>query len=353
MNAAGKLAVAMGAVGAVAGAGYLVWRHFKKRARKEAGKATTSTSADATGATRTTTGATSTSTGATSTSTAAMSASADANTTSTAVTTTSTGTTSTNAAAIPASTDAAAPIADPRTPLAHIPINWSHIDADGTVIESADRLLEQARKFDASITVDELTGARLAASEHHRGSFAELACIVDAELNRAERRGMSLYQSLTHEGTFGKQGSKRRASTRQDPKLRHLWAARAVLSGKARGISQGAERFFDPKAMDAMHTKYKAWLESGRKGKQPPAVSCDALTLLEAWSFDLGRQGSSRCPPDRSKPGSHPQAWVGPIPGVDAVRLMLMKPLPTGPEHTAQYEAARQTLRQGLAKAKE
>lgn len=243
------------------------------------------------------------------------------------------------------------PLREPAHPRAHVVINRSRHDANGTVEQSAGELLEQAHRFDPVVTLDELTGARLAASEHASGTFAELACIVDSELNRAKKRGLSLFQSLTHRGTFGKQGRERRASTRRDPQIRHVLAARAVLSGSARGISLGSVRFFDPVAMQRMHAQYRQWVDGGRQGEQPAIVSCDALTLLEAWSFDFGRQGASRCPPDRTKSGRDTLAWVGPIPGVDPLRLLLMKPMPIGPEHTRQYQAARAILRAGLAQS--
>ena len=242
----------------------------------------------------------------------------------------------------------AEPLREPAHPRARVAINRSRHDANGTVEQSPAELLEQARRFDPIVTLDELTGARLAASEHANGTFTELTCIVDSELERAQRRRLSLFQSLTHRGTFGKQGSDRPASTRRDPQIRHLLAARAVLSGRARGISLGSVRFFDPEAMQRMHAKYRKWVNGGRQGEKPAIVSCDALTLLEAWSFDYGRQGANRCPPDRTKSGRDTLAWVGPIPGVDPLRLMLMKPMPIGERHTRQYQAARALLRAGL-----
>ena len=251
----------------------------------------------------------------------------------------------------PETPEASQPLAESAHPLARKRINRSRVDEHGTVIESPSELLRQARRYDERITLAELTGARLAASEHASGSFVELACIVDAELNRAERKGRSLHTSLTYNDTFGKQGRKRPASTRRDPRYRHALAARAVTSGDARGISRGATRFFDPLAMERMHRKYKRWLASDRKGKRPSVVSCDALTLLEAWRFDLGRKGKNRCPPDRTKYGRHTLAWVGDIPGVDPGRLLLMTPMPAGNEHMRQYASAREMLQARLGKA--
>lgn len=206
-----------------------------------------------------------------------------------------------------------------------------------TIIQSPTELLEQARRYDPAITLDELTGARLAASEHGSGSFTELCCIVDAELNRAKRKGKSLYKSLTYKNTFGKQGKTRRASTRRDPRMRHLLAARAVLSGKARGISQEATRFYDPRVQ---LSAYKRW----RAGKSDRR-HCHPLVILERWSFDLP-WAKKPCRLNRHKPGSHPQEWIGPIAGVDPVRLMLMRPATA--EHKEQYEAARKVILDNL-----
>ena len=236
------------------------------------------------------------------------------------------------------------PLAEPEHPRLRQRINRSKIDSSGTVVETPSELLAQARIYDRAITMDELTGARLAVSEHSKGSFTELCSIVDSELNRARRRGKSLFKSLTYRDTFGRQDRRRRAATRQDPTIRHLLAARAVLSGKARGISQGAVQFFDPEAMDRLNVKYRLWRD-GKIPKPAHAPSCDALELLEAWSFDYGKKkGHPRCPPDRSKQGTYTLAWVGPIPGVDPFYLMLMKRMPLGTEHTLRYRAARDLI---------
>ena len=218
----------------------------------------------------------------------------------------------------------------------------------GKVLQSADELLEQAREHVSQITLAELTGARLTASEHGRGNFTEKACIVDSELNRAEQNGRTLFHSLTRGLGFGKQGGKRVASTRQDPTMHDLLAARAVLSGQVRGVSLGSVRFFDPHILEKQHQKYRRWLDNDKRGEEPARVSCDALTLLETWCFDYAKKGPTRCPPDRSRTGRHTLAWVGPITGVDHLRLFLMKPMAIGPEHRRQYESARTALEQGL-----
>lgn len=241
------------------------------------------------------------------------------------------------------------PLPEPVHPRLNVRINVS-TRKRGIVQEGPMQLLQQALRYDPEVDLDELTGARLVASELGSGTFTELTCIVDAEVNRAERRGKSLYTSLAYNHQFGKQGGKRPATTRLDPKMRHLLAARAVIRGTARGVSNGATRFYDPEAMEVLHRRYRNWVDSGRKGKRPSVVSCDAITLLEAWSFDYAKKekGGNRCPPDRTRSGRYTQAWVGPIPGVDPLRLFLMKPMSLGAEHTRMFEAARDVLRQGL-----
>lgn len=236
---------------------------------------------------------------------------------------------------------------DVDRPGARTPINKSR-NIDGKVQESPDELLAQAREYDPDITLDELTGARLIASEHASGTPVEQACIADSECNRAQRRGLSLFDSVTRGHGFGKQGRERPASTRRDPNQGHLWVSQSVVAGDARGISGEAIRFYDPLILQKQNRRYLKWLASGRIGKKPAIVSCDALTLLEAWSYDYGKKGGNRCPPDRSKPGRNTLAWVGPIPGVDPLRLLLMKPMAIGPEHTRMYQAARDILKRGL-----
>lgn len=215
----------------------------------------------------------------------------------------------------------------------------------GMVRESPTELLRQARASanEPGITLDELAGARAAASEHGSGTLVELACIVDVIANRAAKEGRSLFDVLTRGEGFGRGGgNKRPASTRLDPEYRHLWAARAVLSGFARGIARDAVAFFDPQAMDRLHASWKA-------GKGSIVTSCDAMGLLEVWSFDRPRTGNTRCPFDPSKVGKDTHAWVGPIVDVDPWRLLLLKRAAPGPEHFGAYVAARQAIEKGRA----
>jgi hypothetical protein len=216
------------------------------------------------------------------------------------------------------------------------------------VAPTDEELLAQAKRIDTATTLDELTAARLIASERGDGGTAvEWACIVDAELNRATASKRTLYQSLTRGAAFGSQGARRPASTRLDAHQGQLAIAREVLSGRARGIARGAVRFFDPLDANAEHRRYAAWL-AAPNGRPAPARVCDALTILERWSFDLPFERGATCVLDRSRPGRDTQAWVGPIPDVDARRLMLFAPLAASdPRHGLAYQQARALLTSG------
>lgn len=184
--------------------------------------------------------------------------------------------------------------------------------------------------------------------------------MVDAEVNRANRRKISLTAHLTgRTGLYGPQGGVRPAATRQTSTLRHLAIARAVLSGDAKGIARDAERFFDPKVQDNQHAKYRrelAAMEAEGRGETPRRVhSCQALGTLKAWSYDLPRCRPFRCcadglPPRDADHGPDPDAWVGPIAGVDAYRLMLMRPSSYGADHDRAFAEATEIIasRSGL-----
>jgi hypothetical protein len=177
------------------------------------------------------------------------------------------------------------------------------------------------------------------------GTTVEWCCIVDAELNRAERAGNSLYQSLTRGAGFGRQGRERPASTRQDGYEGHLAAARAVLSGEARGIARGGVRFFDPADANAAAGRYQAWVQDPTHHPPVPRA-CDALTLLRRWSFGLPfKAGTCELVVDKVGADNELQSWVGPISGVNAWRLMLFAPAATADAaHAEAYARARQLL---------
>ena len=99
--------------------------------------------------------------------------------------------------------------------------------------------------------------------------------------------------------------------------------------------SPGAVRFYDPRAQFYAHRR---WLR-----KESPRRHCHPLVILERWAFDLPwARSKGPCKLNRHKPGRSKQQWVGPIPGVDAYRLMLMRPATE--QHQAMYEAARKLI---------
>jgi hypothetical protein len=210
-----------------------------------------------------------------------------------------------------------------------------------------DELLVEARRVDANVTLDELTAARLAASEYGNGGPAELACVIDAGVNQAAANGESLTDHLTDtRGRYGPQDASRPASTRQNANLRHLAAARAVLAGgELAGIALGARRFFSPRSQDDQHRAWKFGL--GKK-----VHSCSALGLLTAWSYvrpkcSNGRRCCADGMPPASPNGKHPESWVGPIDGVNPYVLMLLRPSSYGPQHDALYQQAATIIRAG------
>ena len=54
------------------------------------------------------------------------------------------------------------------------------------------------------------------------------------------------------------------------------------------------------------------------------------------------------CKLNRKRPGRHKLQWVGPIAGVDPLRLFLMRPATD--QHQAFYDVARKLLEDGLPK---
>ena len=222
-------------------------------------------------------------------------------------------------------------------------ITKSTRDKHETVRESPAQLLAQARKRVPGITLEEMTAARLIASEHGSGTETEWAAIVDAELNRAESKGKPLTDHLTSAGTYGKQGGrygkgkKRPASTRKDPTRAHLRIARRVLSGELRGVSKGAHRFFDPVSQMSSHKK---WIRGESKHRHcHPAIIIERWTHAKEWLHPKGRSCALR-----KKSGRSLQEWVGPIDGIDPMRVMLLRPAKPGEEHKRRYREARRLI---------
>lgn len=202
------------------------------------------------------------------------------------------------------------------------------------VLERPEELLEQARAHDDGLlSLDEYTAARIAASEVGRG-VVMAAAVVDVMRNR----GRDLTAIATRGHGYGRQGTRRPVSTALDPGPRHIGVATAVLDGPLRGIARGATHFFAPATQTRLHER---WVS----GQSHRVHSCDGPSLLEAWAYDYPPlEGRLRCPFNRAVPGPHPLEWVGPIPGVNPNKLLLMRPSHIGDEHRRRYEAARAAI---------
>ena len=202
-------------------------------------------------------------------------------------------------------------------------VSRSHLEGRD-VVEKPASLLAQARTWDggtfSDLSQDEYTLARIVASEHSSGTPQELACIGDADLNRAARRKKSVTQyALGSAGSYGRQGGgKRSISTARDPSPRHVRVAMALTRGlfgaPARGISRGATRYFDPRAQFAGHARWK---------RGEALRHCPPLVILRRWTYDLPYVDKD-CSLG-SRRGGDQQQWVGAIDGVDAFRLMLFR----------------------------
>lgn len=200
--------------------------------------------------------------------------------------------------------------------------------------------LEAAKRHFPDLTLDEYTLARVINSEHGRGGPVELVAIGDADVNKAQATGRSIFQHATGgSGQYGPQDNVRPVSSARSPGPRHVKAALAVTRGPARGIARGARRYFDPRVMDIGYRAYRA-------GTSTKVISCSALGVLEAWTFSRPRCGGNRCCanglPVPAPNGSGQEEWVGPIHGVDAYELMLMRPKTA--DQAELYAMARQVI---------
>jgi hypothetical protein len=185
------------------------------------------------------------------------------------------------------------------------------------------------------------------ASEHRGGTPSELCCIADATVNQARAAGHELVDHLTAgTGNYGAQasdgvgGRKRPMSSARAPGERHIRAALAVIrpgflgiiDAPARGISRGARKYFDPRAQHASH-------------RANPGTHCHPLVILERWTYSLP-WGATRCSLGTARGGGQLE-WIGPIGGVNAFELMLLRP--AGRQQDALYAAARHVIEsQGL-----
>jgi hypothetical protein len=206
--------------------------------------------------------------------------------------------------------------------------------------------LAAARALVEDLGEDEYALARVIASEYASGSPVELCAIGDADINKAAAEHRDLVDHITGGSmVYGSQGSdagggrKRPVSSARAPGPRHVRAALALLRGgffqrlfafgvpPARGIARGARRYFDPRAQLSSH-------------RTNPGTHCHPLTILERWTFALP-WGATRCSLGTTR-GRDQEEWIGPLDGVNAYELMLMRP--AGRQQQALYESARRVI---------
>lgn len=217
---------------------------------------------------------------------------------------------------------------------AKVRLSRSSLGGDSVVDQAPDVLLEQARRHVGGLTLDEYTLARVIASEHGSGSPAEMACIGDADLNRARRAGRSVFDHATGKsGRYGRQSKPRPVSTARDPYVRQVRVVNALLAGGVRGIARGAVQYLDARTQRALWKQGKA---------SHPLTVLDRWIHARAWKKrtrdELGRRVDELGPPGSL--GGGPLEWVGPIDGVDAYELLLFRPRTTPEVQAASFAAA-------------
>lgn len=217
-----------------------------------------------------------------------------------------------------------------------------------TVTESPAALFVEAQARVPGITRDEYTLARILSSEYGSGPTLAVLAIGDATLNRAQAEGRSVFDHATQGNGYGRQGAnpRRPVSTSLDPLMRHVRAAQALTRGGQRGFSRGARRFFDPRVQYACWSKPTTCVPNGsaagtlNKSQHP-------LVVLDSWCWGKSTGKCDRDELNRYRCEHGPrrapvEEWVGPIAGIDAWELMLMRPATA--EHGARYEQATQFI---------
>ena len=84
---------------------------------------------------------------------------------------------------------------------------------------------------------------------------------------------------------------------------------------------------------------HRKWLAGKSKYRH-----CHPAIVLERWCFN--KAWDKKGPPCalRDKPGRHLQEWVGPIDGIDPLRVMLLRPARPGADHERRYREARRLI---------
>lgn len=147
--------------------------------------------------------------------------------------------------------------------------------ADGIVPGKAEDLAKAAG-YEKSI----YALARMVASEHGSASRAVKVAIAWVARNEAKARGYSIFTLLTKSrrggGQFGAQSTGRYASTRLPAREEDIDVAVDVISGAVKDPTNGARRFYSPKAQDQL-------FKAGKPGYTKDAKTVEANWQKEGW----------------------------------------------------------------------
>lgn len=204
---------------------------------------------------------------------------------------------------------------------ADLRLSRSSLGGDNVVDQDPQALLAQSRRrMGPSWTLDDDALARVMSSERGDGPVAEQLAIGDADINRARRAGVSVFDHATgRTKRYGRQGKPRPVSTARDAYVRQGRMVQ-LLRGEARGIARGAIQYFDPR------TQYLQWL-AGRAVH--PLVVLERWCFNKPWAGERARDSKGRQLAelgDAPKGTSGKLIWVGAIDGVDPWRTLLLRP---------------------------
>lgn len=157
--------------------------------------------------------------------------------------------------------------------------------------------------------------ARCISSEEGSRPAEYLLAVAELVRNKAKRKDKEVYQQLVfttspaYHFTYGRYGEQRgrSASTRQDPKGRHVAAAKAALVGASDMLPSNATTWFGPKLQD-----------SGKQGTH--SLNYDAVEIARKWGEDKLH-------------------WIGPLPGIDTYKFVVFKQETTRTDNQALVDA--------------
>ena len=225
------------------------------------------------------------------------------------------------------------PFSPPTAADTRVVLSRSRIDADtGDVSPPASLLLEQAREVVPGITLDAYALARVVASEFGNGTYQEQLAIAVADVRRSKS---NVYvHAIGAAGVFGRQGSRRKIATSQDPTRAHALVAQQALAGVGREDFGSATQYFDAVSQLALWNQGRA---------------LHPHTVLTMWTFNRRPiTPEKRDEKNRRVPDLGPAAatggmqWIGPRAGVRPDRLMLFEAATT--DRPARYAAAQSAL---------